>query len=184
MTGDWLLAVDPGTTHSGYVTLRPDNTISTAAVITNQDMLAAIEHWGLSYPQSDLAIEMIASYGMPVGAEVFETVLWIGRMYQAYRGENAPMLVYRRDVKLHLCGNARAKDANVRQALIDLIGPHGTVRNPGPTYGIKSHMWSALGVAATVRKLEPAGGAPRPWSKRQHDPDEWREGPDYFVDTR
>ena len=60
-------------------------------------------------------------------------VFWIGRF--ADRWETGPrlvsdiparrpaMLVYRRDVKLHLCGQARAKDANVRQALID-----GTVR--------------------------------------------------------
>ena len=82
---------------------------------------------------TDLAIEMVASYGMAVGADVFETVFWIGRF--ADRWETGPrlvsdiparrpaMLVYRRDVKLHLCGQANAKDANVRQVLIDRYGP-------------------------------------------------------------
>jgi hypothetical protein len=41
----------------------------------------------------------------------------------------------------------RAKDANIRQALLDLIGPQGTKAQPGPTYGIKSHTWAALAVA-------------------------------------
>ena len=41
----------------------------------------------------------------------------------------------------------RAKDGNVRQALIDLIGEQGTKKNKGPTYGISSHSWAALAVA-------------------------------------
>jgi hypothetical protein len=55
--------------------------------------------------------------------------------------------VFRKDIKLHLCNSPRAKDANVRQALIDRIGPQGTKKNQGPTYGIKSHQWAALAVA-------------------------------------
>jgi hypothetical protein len=91
------------------------------------------------------ACEMIASYGMAVGKEVFETCVWIGRFVEiAYE---PVQLVYRRDVKLHLCHSPRAKDANVRQALIDRLGPQGTKKNPGPTYGMKSHLWAALAVA-------------------------------------
>jgi hypothetical protein len=87
---------------------------------------------------------MIASYGMAVGREVFETCVWIGRFAEIAR--QPVQLVYRRDVKLHLCHSPRAKDANVRQALIDRLGPQGTKKNPGPTYGMKSHLWAALAV--------------------------------------
>jgi hypothetical protein len=97
-----------------------------------------------------LAIEMVASYGMPVGREVFETVRWIGRMQQVWHNPEAVRFVYRQDVKLHLCGSPRAKDANIRQALIDKLGPVGTKAAPGPLYGIKSHVWSALAVAVTA----------------------------------
>jgi hypothetical protein len=91
--------------------------------------------------------EMIASYGMAVGASVFETCVWIGRFRQAaWRNDNFEF-VFRRDIKLHLCNSARAKDANVRQALIDRLGPQGTKKSPGPTYGVKSHEWAALAVA-------------------------------------
>lgn len=147
LTG-WLLAIDPGPTHSGWIILRADNSIDQAGVTPTQDMLAMCEQW-----PGQLAIEMIASYGMPVGAEVFETCVWIGRLYQAYRGEEAPCLVKRADVKLHLCGNTRAKDGNVRQALLDLFGPKGTKKQPGPTYGVKGDAWAALGVAAAVRGM-------------------------------
>ena len=45
--------------------------------------------------------------------------------------------------------------ANIRQALLDLIGPQGTKKAPGPTYGVRSHEWAALAVAVTVAGLTP-----------------------------
>ena len=65
----------------------------------------------------------------------------------------AVRLVYRKDVKLHLCGSPRAKDPNIRQALLDKLGPVGTKRQPGPCYGVKSHAWAALGVAVTAEAV-------------------------------
>jgi len=95
---------------------------------------------------------------MPVGREVFETVLWIGRFVEAANqaGREAE-LIYRKDVKLHLCQSTRAKDGNVRQAILDRfprVGggatPQvGTAKQPGPLYGCRSHVWSALAVAIT-----------------------------------
>lgn len=87
---------------------------------------------------------------MPVGKEVFDTCIFVGRFQQSWRDPNAVRLIYRRDVKLHLCGNARAKDSNIRQALIDKLGPAGTLRAKGPLYGVKSHAWAALAVAVTA----------------------------------
>lgn len=103
-------------------------------------------------PSGHLAIEMIASYGMAVGSEVFDTCIWIGRFIQAWNGPYTQ--VFRKDVKMHLCGQTKAKDANVRQALIDRFGPGkdkaiGTKKNPGPLYGISGDIWAALAVAVT-----------------------------------
>jgi hypothetical protein len=102
---------------------------------------------------------MIASYGMPVGREVFETCVWIGRFMEQWGAPDRVNLVYRKDVKMHLCGSPRAKDANIRQALIDLFEPTGggktpqigTKAKPGPLYGVSTHAWPALGVAVTVQ---------------------------------
>ena len=91
---------------------------------------------------------MIACYGMPVGAETFETCLMIGRILEIWERRNIPhRLVFRREVKMHLCGTMKAKDPNIRQALIDKLGVVGTKKNPGPLHGVSSHLWAALAVA-------------------------------------
>lgn len=150
-----ILALDPGPVETGWVVFdtglcRPVE----SGVTSNVDMLAQMAR--LKYignPSGGrLAIEMIASYGMAVGKDVFETCVWIGRFMQAWHTPEDVQLVYRRDVKMHLCNSPKAKDANVRQALIDLIGPQGTKKAPGPTYGVKSHAWAALGVAVTAAR--------------------------------
>jgi len=90
---------------------------------------------------------------MPVGREVFETVLWIGRFVEAWnvRGRQH-VLIYRRDVKLFHCEHQRATDSNIRAALIDRYGPGklkaiGNKKAPGPLYGFKGDHWSALAIA-------------------------------------
>jgi Holliday junction resolvasome RuvABC endonuclease subunit len=143
-----LLAIDPGTEQSGWCILR-NGKVDDSGVSDNEDVLRAVYAW-----PHNLAIEMIASYGMAVGREVFETCVWIGRFVQAHQYPETVRLVYRKDVKLHLCGTTKAKDPNVRQALIDLFGGKekavGRKATPGPLYGVKSHAWPALGVAVTA----------------------------------
>jgi hypothetical protein len=144
----WILAIDPGTTHSGWV-LYADGQVRDCGVLHNQDVLELIRS-GCAYDL--LALEMVASYGMPVGAEVFRTVWWTGRFAQV---SVSPIReVFRKDVKSHLCGSQKAKDANVRQALIDRYGGKaeaiGTVKKQGPLYRVKSHAWPALAVAITA----------------------------------
>lgn len=140
-----LLAIDPGTTDSGFVLMQGDRIIQ-SGVIDNHEMLEKVGSSGAE----ELAIEMIASYGMAVGKEVFQTCVWVGRFQQAWHSPEAVKLVFRKDVKLHLCGSPRAKDANIRQALIDKLGPQGKKACPGPTYGVSSHAWAALAVAVLV----------------------------------
>jgi len=144
-----ILAIDPGTTESGWVVFSDGKVVSSGVMLNGE----LIDWIGNDPDLTDftLAIEMIASYGMPVGREVFETCVWIGRFKQAWREPDAVRLIYRRDVKLHLCGSPRAKDANINQALVDLLGPKGTKKAPGPCYGVKSHAWAALGVAVTAQ---------------------------------
>lgn len=152
-----MIGIDPGTTHSGWV-LFQNGGPTDSGVCENKEVFSLLA----IFETQPIAIEMIASYGMAVGAEVFETCLWIGRFMQA-AGPERVRLVYRRDVKLHLCNSAKAKDANIRQALIDKWGGKaaaiGKAKSPGPLYGIKSHAWAALGVAVTARETKPAAEA-------------------------
>jgi hypothetical protein len=150
-----ILAIDPGTVQSGWCLLGASKIVN-SGVQSNDDMLAMIRQNGLGgYLAQTLAIEMIASYGMPVGREVFETCVWIGRFQQAWREPDAVRLVYRKDVKLYLCGSPRAKDGNIWQALKDKLGEVGTKKAPGPLYGVQSHARAALAVAVyTYDKLK------------------------------
>lgn len=150
-----VIGIDPGTTESAYVIL--DNGHPTAfGKIPNAELLDKVYRWPAETTNTTLAIEMIASYGMAVGAEVFETCVWIGRFGQAWRhyGGDDPLVVYRRDVKLHLCQSPRAKDGNVRQAIIDRFGGKelaiGRKATPGPLYGMSADVWQAMGVALVV----------------------------------
>jgi hypothetical protein len=162
-----ILAVDPGNERSAAVVLNDEGRPVEFWREPNDEVLRRVLSlsgmWNTISAQDDghLAIEMIASYGMPVGREVFDTCVWIGRFVQAW---NAPhTLVYRRDVKMFLCGNNTAKDGNIRQALIDRYGGKdkaiGNKRTPGPLYGISNDVWSALAVGVTWRETRAKAAA-------------------------
>jgi len=137
-----VIGVDPGTEKSAYAIFNGKDVTSFG--IWDNEHLLGHPLWS----EQHIFCEMIASYGMAVGASVFETCVFIGRCVQVAKSSGGNVeLVFRKDVKLHLCQSPRAKDANVRQALIDRVGPQGTKKNQGPTYGVKSHEWAALAVA-------------------------------------
>ena len=147
-----VLAIDPGPVQSAWVLFDPSGGGVVASNIDPNDVLLILIAKG-GFVTDHLAIEMIASYGMPVGKDVFETVRWIGIFQHAW-GLERTSLVYRKDVKLHLCGSVRAKDGNIRQALLDKVGPKGTKKAPGPTYGCKRDIWAALAVAVTYSETQ------------------------------
>jgi hypothetical protein len=149
-----MLAIDPGTTESAFVAYVPSSGIIAHGKMPNAELLELLPSLRAK-GGPDVAVEMIASYGMAVGREVFETCLWVGRFIE--RLQPAPVrLIYRLQVKSHLCHSQKAKDANIRQALIDKLGPPGTKKKPGPTYGISGDTWAALAVAVTACETSPA----------------------------
>lgn len=143
-----ILAIDPGSTQSAFVVWDGARKVN-AEILSNPLMVAAVSGCAQIGIIDALYIEKIACYGMAVGAEVFETCVWTGRFIQAWESETEKPYerIPRGEIKLHLCRSNRAKDANVRQALIDRFGAPGTKSNPGPLYGITSHCWAALAVA-------------------------------------
>lgn len=116
-----VLAIDPGSEHSALVLFDVDLYRPVAAkILPSREAIGHIIAMG----PGAMAVEMIASYGMAVGKSVFETCVWIGRFIQAYRmtmSEEAD-LITRMQVKMHICQHPRAKDSNIRQALIDKFG--------------------------------------------------------------
>lgn len=154
-----ILAIDPGTTKSAYVVLDKNNfALLDYGIVSNQEMLTVISRVARTLVAWHCVVEMVESYGMAVGKTVFETVYWTGRFCERWdMAWGGSTRIYRRDVKKHLCNSMRAKDANVRQALIDMypatgggkIPQIGTKKNPGPLYGVSADVWAALGVGVT-----------------------------------
>lgn len=152
-----ILAIDPGNTESGYALIQmPKFQLLDFGKVDNELLLKDIP---ILAEQADcFAIEMVASYGMAVGKDVFETCVWIGRFIQQSSIQHN--FVYRKDEKLCLCGSLKAKDGNIRQALIDRYATFdfksgkGTKKNPDTFYGVSKDVWQAIAVGVTYYEKE------------------------------
>lgn len=151
-----ILAIDPGNIESGYAVIEmPDFKLLKFGKVKNEDLLSTLDDLFIVGKTIDaVAVEMVASYGMAVGKSVFDTCVWIGRFVQAFNGEGVDF-VYRKDEKMCLCGSMKAKDGNIRQALIDRYAKHdfkngkGIKKNPDTFYGVSKDVWQAIAVGVT-----------------------------------
>ena len=144
-----ILAIDPGNIESAYCILN-EQTYKPLyfAKVENEYLISWLRMHDNLFDR--LVIEMVASYGMPVGKEVFDTCVWIGRFVQAVDEiGKAHDYIYRKEEKINLCNSMRAKDSNIRQALIDRFGVVGTKKNQGWFYGFKSDIWASYAVGVT-----------------------------------
>lgn len=161
-----ILAIDPGNIESGYVVLNNDLSVIEKGKVENELLLEHMHDYLMDNTPVEIlkeekeeihiAIEMVASYGMAVGATVFETCVWVGRFYQkAHQFGYEPKFVYRQEEKLNLCKSMKAKDSNIVQALIDRFAPNtsnkgkGSKKEPGWFYGFKKDIWQAYAVGVT-----------------------------------
>lgn len=148
-----ILAIDPGNIQSAYTFIADNYLPVRFGKVDNLEMIEIIEN---SYCE-DIVIERIASYGMSVGQEVFDTCVWIGRFYEVARNTNCQRLslMFRKDVKLNLCNSMRAKDSNIIQALIDRFAPNtsnkgkGVKASPGWFHGFSKDVWQSYALAVT-----------------------------------
>ena len=148
-----ILAIDPGNIESAYVVLDSNLKPVEFGKISNEEMLDTINAACFNGKIKHIAIEMIASYGMAVGESVFQTCVWIGKFAQEASKYAEVTYIYRKDEKMNLCHTMKAKDSNIRQALIDRFGIVGVKKNPGWFYGFKSDVWAAYAVGVTYYDL-------------------------------
>ena len=156
MLSEYVVAIDPGTTESGVCIVRTSNYRPIDFVKIGNENVGAWVFERIQNPYR-LVIEMVASYGMPVGREVFETCVWIGRFIEQL---NCPGIgyeyVYRQDEKLTICHSPKATDTTIRQALADRFAygqknhGKGNAKEPGWFYGFSNDIWSAYAVAVTA----------------------------------
>lgn len=147
-----ILGIDPGPVDSAYAILNKELRPIQFAKIPNDELIALIDEHAKAC--ECVAIENVESFGMAVGKEVFQTCVWIGRFTERVlmAGGNFKY-VYRKEVKSNLCHSLKAKDSNIRQALIDRFGPVGVKANKGWFYGVSKDVWSAIAVGTTYHDL-------------------------------
>lgn len=162
-----ILAIDPGSEQSALV-LWNGARVLFKEILPNHDALERVRVYRQAY-KGPIVCEKIASYGMPVGAEVFLTCFWTGRFWQVAQ-EFGPRfhLMPRLEVKRHICHDSKAKDSNIRTALIDRFGQPHTFREeprfgakgqpikpervkvPGVTYELHDDLWAAFALGVTA----------------------------------
>lgn len=150
-----ILAIDPSNKeHTAYVFID-SNTYKPVkfGMCNSEAMLNVLDNCFNDTELEDVVIEMVASYGLPVGKDVFETCVFIGRMIEHCKKY---AYVYRKDVKLNLCGRTqKVNDPVIRQALInrfanfDFKNGKGSKKNNDFFYGFKGDVWSAYSVGVT-----------------------------------
>ena len=157
-----VIAIDPGSEESGYVIVEKDSyRVLNKGKKPNEEVLGILIRTLFEASESleempEVAIEMVASYGMPVGKEVFETCVWIGRFIEVCNGFPVRLeRIYRAEEKLAICKSPKANDATIRRALADRFAygePNygkGTKKKPGWFYGFSADVWQAYAVAVT-----------------------------------
>ena len=159
MADKTIIAIDPGPKQSAFV-IWDGSVVIAKHLLPNVELLWMLfSHPDLKNGYPPMVIEQVRSYGMPVGADIFDTVHWSGRFHQAWIGGHSLRtdvhLMPRKDVKMHLCQTPRAKDSNVIQALVDRFAygqknkGKGTKKEPGFFFGFKSDIWQAFALAVT-----------------------------------
>jgi hypothetical protein len=142
-----IAGIDPGNKETAFVVISNDKIIE-HFYEPNENAIAMLKYLAIG-DKADFYCEMIASYGMPVGKSIFDTCLFIGRIIEALPNVK---LITRNVVKNAICHSSKAKDSNIRQALIDIYGEVGTKKNPGGTFGISGDKWAALAVATAAAR--------------------------------
>jgi len=139
-----VIAIDPGTKESAYV-VWDGSKILDMGIKFNMRLLMELYHM----TAGNLVVEQVRCYGMTIGASTLDTVFWSGRFCEGWPGDWS--LMPRMDIKMHLCHDSRAKDSNIRQALIDRFEPTLKPRQRPKTIlkGVSKDLWSAVALAVT-----------------------------------
>ena len=156
-----ILAIDVGTTETGYC-LMDKNTYKPLKFgkIDNNELLKIVKE----EEYNELVYEEFQSYGMPIGISTITSITWNGRYIQsALDREKKVGFVYRKDEKINLCGSMKAKDSNIRQALIDRFAQFDFKNGKGNKskrdffYGFSKDVWAAYAVGVTYLDKQKEG---------------------------
>lgn len=175
-----IIAIDPGPEQSAWVLYDSVKKEIINSAIEPNPVIVAPGNDLLSVGHQLVVEVMVSAFINPtkkkgyVGKTTMATQKWAGIFLGFSAGRKFPVRHYdfanaelhRKQVVSHLCGNARAGDSDIRAVLMDSFpatgkdskgkpSVMGTKKRPGPLYGIKKDLWSALALAVTYAdKLE------------------------------
>ena len=159
-----VLAIDPGSTQSGYVCWSPSTGFSALDRVPTR----TIPHFGkidnhklleiIQWCEWDIVIEKITLY-QKADQNIHDTIWWYGRFSQV--AEDRPQnhvlrFMSRSDVKKSLLPGLKTTERNdttVKAYLKDRFAPgvsnhgKGTKSAPGYFYGFKADVWQAFALA-------------------------------------
>ncbi len=147
-----VLCIDPGSALSALVWYDSSSErVLKKCKIDNDQALLVVRDDDLA---THLAIELAESFGAKVWDQVFVTTVWVGRLVQEWARKGREFTyIKRREVKMAITGSARAKDAQIRNTLLERWGGKalavGTKSAPGPLFGVTADCWQALAVGIT-----------------------------------
>ena len=152
-----ILSVDPGNKFTAYSILDTSTCHPIEfGKLSNDEMRDVLINYIKARDSPIVIIETMMSMGMPVGSEVFDTCIFIGRLTELAESIGAEVrYITRRQEKLTLCGTMKSKDKDIRRALInryaefDFKNGKGTKKNPDTYYGVASDCWSSCAVGTT-----------------------------------
>lgn len=152
---DFIIAIDVGTAQTAYTVMNKEYRIIESDIVPNETLLDIIKQ--NRQDVKTLVYEEFASYGMPIGKTTMESIKWNGRFIQhaLHHGYCHIVPMLRKDVKMNLCQTMKAKDSNIRIALVDRYATHdfkngkGTKNNPDTLYGFRADMYSSLAIGTT-----------------------------------
>ena len=145
-----IIGIDPGPIKSAYVVWDGKVIHEFGKVENVPTLIEDLDRLEHEHSIDEMVIEEIKNYGLPAGDTILKTVLWSGRLGEAW-GWDCLDFIMRKTIAAHLCGSARAKDGNIRQALIDRFEPdlQPRQRPKGMLKGISADVWQALAVCTT-----------------------------------
>lgn len=143
-----MIGIDPGETESAIASFDGKR-LHWVKKMANESLLKMIRSSEESLSHQKVVVEMIASFGKPVGKSIFDTCVMIGRIQESAEIKGAKVtLVYRKTIAGHICNDAKGGDTNIKAALQERFGSKGTKAAPGIFYGVSgSDQWSAIAIA-------------------------------------
>lgn len=136
MIEEVIISYDCGNEETGWVVYN----VNTKKLLyknkeKNEEMFKKTEYFISNLKIKKVGLEYPSSYGMPVNQTLLDTCTIIGILIEKFKKVGIETeLIFRKTVKMHLCGSVRAKDGAVNSRVQEKFGFDHTIKKPNDFY--------------------------------------------------